>query len=481
MSCEELNQKGQRLARAERSTHRHSSLPENNAEFLEAVFHAAEASETGCIAATHLLRGRPTFPAYAWPASKVQGFHTHFGVGLHLPQDPTIADRTKFRRTKSTWRGMAVLVLDDVGQKKGDRTIKVPEMEPSFVVETKPGSQQWGYIFDEPVRDYQRAKLLLHSAIVAGVNDPGGQNPLRLVRLPDSLPHGKTHCAELVAWTGEHFSEAEVIKGLGLDLQAASKLVRAKASAPRTVGDPAPINSGHDPVLVWLDAQGMILGDLGDHGWIDIVCPWHDEHTDGETQGTGYRPPTNTDPYRSFNCFHRCSSPHYGRTTDAFLDWVRQAGGPDVGSLDEAVRAKRRAVYRKMRSDMSLGAADPVLLDHVRRAKIAAAGSDDWKRRINSISWLLCQDGWGDAEIIRTLISIGVMGPDIGASVIWVVSQIDSARKMQAANSRRDAERARRRIPNQAQRVESAIGTLSRLTLNEQKAIAKWLNGQIDG
>ncbi len=271
MSREAHNQKSQRLAVAERPMLRHATLPETNVQFLEEVFHAAEEGETGCIAATHLLQGRPTFPAYAWPASNVQEFHTHFGVGLHLPQDPTIGDRSKFRRIKSTWCGMAVLVLDDVGQKKGDRTIKTPKTEPSFVVETKPGSQQWGYIFDEPVRDYQRAKLLLDATILAGVSDPGGQNPLRLARLPGSLPYGKTYRAELVVWTGRHFSEAEVITGLGLDLQAARKLVKSNAPAPLTAGDPAPANIGDDPVLVWLDAQGMILGDRGDHGWIALA------------------------------------------------------------------------------------------------------------------------------------------------------------------------------------------------------------------
>ena len=78
---------------------------------------------------------------------------------------------------------MAAVVLDDIGEKA-----KPPGTRPSFIIQTKPGSEQWGYILSEPIRDYTHATTLLKATVVAGINDAGGQNPARLVRLPGSLP-----------------------------------------------------------------------------------------------------------------------------------------------------------------------------------------------------------------------------------------------------------------------------------------------------
>ncbi len=197
--------------------------PGGHKDFLSEIFHAAEPGETGCIATVHVANGRETFPAYAWPEYSAQDFHTHYGVGLHLPRDPGEPRKNRFRRTKKTWTGMALMVLDDVGEDKGGGAILIPDLAPSFVVETKPGSQQWGYVFDQPVRDYGEARVLLNASKWANVNDPHGQNPARLVRLPGSQPPGKKHAAELVEWTGTRFSVEEVVEGLDLDLEAAQE------------------------------------------------------------------------------------------------------------------------------------------------------------------------------------------------------------------------------------------------------------------
>ena len=448
--------------------------PQSHADFLTAVFHAAEDNETGCIATLLMSEGKATYPAYPWPTYKTQDFHTHYGVGLHVPRDPKIKDRCKFRRTKDTWTGTAVIVLDDVGEEKeGGPTIKVPDLEPSFIVQTKPGSQQWGYILDTPIRDYARARLIQTAAAQAGINDPGGQNPARLVRLPGSKPPGKKHVAKLVAWSGKHFIEDEIIDGLNLDLAAAKTIVRATSKAGLTDGDVEPVNIGDDPVLAWLDEKGMILGDSSHDGWIEIICPWHKDHTDEAIYGTGYKPPTDTDPYRSFHCFHRCSSPEYGRNTEVFLDWVRKSGGPDCATLDESHRKAKIDRHRELRRNARLGTADPVLMEHVREARTAKG--DDLKRRVNSIIWLLTADGWGDAEIIRVLINLRVMGADLLAGVKRTLDIIDSCRRKQAANARRDAERHKRKPLAKEERIERFMKSYIALTNSEREAAIKWL------
>ncbi|RYH07783.1 hypothetical protein [Tropicimonas sp. IMCC6043] len=455
--------------------------PQSHAEFLGEIFHAVGDGETGCIATVHVSQGKATYPAYPWPSYSAQDFHTHYGVGIHLPVDKAVKPRPKFRRTKETWTGMAVIVLDDIGEEKEGTVIGRPGLEPSFVVETKPGSQQWGYILTEPVRDYEQARLIQTAAVAAGINDPGGQNPARLVRLPGSKPPGKKHAARLVHWTGKRFDVGEVIEGLGLDLKAAKEMKRRTSAPDLMPGDSSPVNISDDPVLAWLDEQGLILGDRGTDGWIEIVCPWHGNHTDAAIDGTGYRPPTSTDPYRSFHCFHRCSDLSHeqgGKNTETFLDWIRESGGPDVGTLDEAAREARKAKFREMRKGTPAGDTDPVLLIHVRNAR-AAATEAERKPSLNSIIWLLCDAEWGDSEIVRLIThTLRLGGTDIMETAGWVMDQILSARKKQAENARRDAEAAARRKPRpltKEQRVTRFMKAWYGLTPSEQVGAMQWV------
>ncbi len=453
-------------------------------DFLSAIFHAVPQGATGCIAATHVSKDSTVYPAYPYPAFKLQDFHTHFGVGCHLPEDPAITDRSKFRRTKETWQGMPVLMLDDVGEAKKDMVIGTPDLEPSFIVETKPGSQQWGYILDVPIVDYAEARLLLVAAVAAGINDAGGQNPARLVRLPGSLPHGKKHRAKLANWTGKHFTKDELITGLKLDLSTALDLVVSATGRNISPGDTPPVALGNDPVVTWLDAQGLVLGDGEVDGFIDIVCPWHQNHTDGAINGTGYRPPMDSDPYRSFHCFHRCSDLSHvqgGKNTKTFLEWIKSQGGPDVGTLDETARDARRAHFRNLRKNVPAGSTDPVLMEHVRELKVATLDEEKF-RRMNSIIWLLCEDQWGDAELVNLITrTLGMGGPDILKTARWIIKQIDDVRHAQAANQRRDRERNAKRSLTQAERIGMAAASLTRLSRVEQQAMQKWLGEQLDG
>ncbi len=459
------------------------SRPSNHAGFLSAIFHAAQEGETGCIATVHTKAdGTISFPAYAWPKYTAQDFHTHYGVGLHQPRDPKEFKKTglsKFKRTKDTWKGMAALVLDDIGEQKQGIKIGVPDLEPSFIVETKPGSQQWGYILDAPLRDYRKAQLILAATRLVKFNDAFGQNPARLVRLPGSCPPGKKHNAMLVKWTGKHFTPDELIIGLKLDLKAAKEMTKNTGHTPLTQDDAAPFNMGDDPVLEWLDHQGLILGDRGEDGWIDMICPWHHEHTNGIVVGTGYRPPMSTDPYRSFHCFHRCSGVEYMRNTNVFLQWVRENGGPDVECLDDAALRERKEANKAARKGVPRGATDPVLMRHVKAAR-GATSKDVRAGHLNSVIWLLCDDGWGDAEIIRLLINAGLEGPDILKTTNWALGQIDTIRVKQDRAKARQDERAEKKPLTDDERWARFQRSFISLTNSEQEQARDWIKGELE-
>jgi hypothetical protein len=56
-------------------------------------------------------------------------------------------------------------------------------------------------------------------------------------------------------------------------------------------------------------------------GWIDIVCPWTDEHTDGADTGAAVRPPA---PENEYTGAFRCHHSHGGRIKrwHDLTDWI---------------------------------------------------------------------------------------------------------------------------------------------------------------
>ena len=73
------------------------------------------------------------------------------------------------------------MMLDDVGTKS-----KVPPLDPTWIMETSPGSFQWGFAFSEqPTKGEFTAAI---TAIAeAGYTDPGATNAVRNCRLPGSV------------------------------------------------------------------------------------------------------------------------------------------------------------------------------------------------------------------------------------------------------------------------------------------------------
>ncbi len=205
----------------------------NTKQFLDAVFHTIN-SETELVAAasTYVPPGevKPVFPG--WPASVIRGNHTHYSSALYSKKAlfKNEYGQERVARYDEHWTGLAVVVLDDVGEYKPEQdggngkiipsyTVKTPSLEPSFKVETKPGSQQWGYILEQPVRDELEARNILESIKAAGYSDMGASTQLgRIFRQPNSKPEGKEHRAFLAEWRPERrFEAATLLSRLGID------------------------------------------------------------------------------------------------------------------------------------------------------------------------------------------------------------------------------------------------------------------------
>ena len=75
-----------------------------------------------------------------------------------------------------------VLVLDDVGTKS-----KQPPLPPTWIMESSPGSFQWGYAFSEEQPTKAEFSAAINAIADAGYTDPGAINPVRNFRLPGSI------------------------------------------------------------------------------------------------------------------------------------------------------------------------------------------------------------------------------------------------------------------------------------------------------
>ena len=138
-----------------------------------------------------------TWPAYL-PTHKRKAGESWYGNTASF-----IKDRFKDGRPSASAANceyILVMMLDDIGTKS-----KTPPLEPTWIMETSPGSYQWGYAFSEqPTKaDFAAA---IRAIADAGYTDPGACNPVRNFRLPGSVnlkPGRESFQAQLVEFYPE--------------------------------------------------------------------------------------------------------------------------------------------------------------------------------------------------------------------------------------------------------------------------------------
>ena len=246
-----------------------------------------------------------TWPAYL-PTHKRRDGESWYGNTASF-----IKDRFKDGRPSASAANcdyVLVMMLDDIGTKS-----KTPPLAPTWIMETSPGSFQWGYAFSEqPTKaDFAAA---IRAIADAGYTDPGACNPVRNFRLPGSInlkPGRDQFASRLVEFHPEReYSLDDICTALDV-------------TPVEGVGlGPTPIrlqDNGNDDVMRWLSEQGLFLRHTNPEGWAGVICPNHAEHTDGNPEGR-YHPAN-----RAYCCLHSHCIDFDSQT---FLDWVAQEGGP---------------------------------------------------------------------------------------------------------------------------------------------------------
>lgn len=252
-------------------------------------------------------------PKYVW-MPQMPDAPRKDGLAWYANTGSFIMDRMqgKLSATKYNCEYVLCMMLDDIGTKS-----KVPPLEPTWIIETSNGSYQYGYAFSEqPTKDEYVAAI---TAIAAGgFTDPGATNAVRNFRVPGSVnlkPERGGFTSRLIAFNPERNFTLESILD-ALEITPAQISTNNQGFHPVHLTD-----TGGDPILAWLDEKGLVLSKPNGEGWVDVVCPNCQQHSDG-TINARYRPVDH-----GFFCFHgHCAE----LTTKVFLDWVRQSGGPDA-------------------------------------------------------------------------------------------------------------------------------------------------------
>lgn len=215
-----------------------------------------------------------------------------------------------------------VMVLDDVGDP--EKAPNIPPLQPTWKMETSAGSFQWGYVFsDQPTKqDFSSA---IRAIADAGYTDPGACNPVRNFRIPGSVnlkPNKNGFVSQLIEFNPDVEYTLEAI---------CTALNVVPAPADSAVYSPIRLtDNGQDDIVTWLSDQNMVLSKPNNQGWMGVICPNNEQHTDGNPEGR-YSPTT-----RAYACLH---SHCVDFTSKVFLDWVAEQGGPkhEQGFRDELI------------------------------------------------------------------------------------------------------------------------------------------------
>lgn len=255
-----------------------------------------------------------------------------------------------------------VMMLDDIGTKSA-----VPPLAPTWVMETSPGSFQWGYAFSEqPTKGEFSAAIKAIAA--AGYTDPGATNAVRNFRLPGSVnlkPDRGGFKAQLVEFHPEReFTLEEICAALGV----VPREVESERQTIRVTDD------GADDVLKWLSDNSLVVSKPNPEGWAGVICPNHAEHTDGNPEGR-YMPAN-----RAYCCLH---SHCIDLDSSVFLKWVAEQGGPDhvSGLREELLATVMDSALSKLQPTAEFPDVASKLIAEVERKELSRTEKADWFTR----------------------------------------------------------------------------------------------------
>lgn len=210
-------------------------------------------------------------------------------------------DQQQARRRKALYRQTHCLVLDDVREKLSEEAAqRLPQ--PTWILETSPGSFQWGYILREPCTEAAKIDNLNDGLIASDLapdgKDPGQRGITRYVRLPEGinnkaskLVNGQPFQCRMLLWQPfNRVTLEQLATPFAVDLDAVRREQRVDGAAE--ISDHPLINI----------PETIHVKEIRSDGRFDITCPWVHEHTGQDDSGSAVF--TNADGTMGFKCHH---------------------------------------------------------------------------------------------------------------------------------------------------------------------------------
>ena len=313
----------------------------DNVKFLQSAFHSLPNDAVPVVAAFREIPGDGDgWKVFHPDDSRVKRqiglagseFNTYYCIASVAPNDP-------LTRRRDALRAVHVIVLDDVGTGAGAK--KTPAsipLEPSAIIETSADNFQYCYFLSEPATDLRKAQHLIRE-MSEEHGDAGGSMAGKLVRLPvghnskpSRLVAGQPFQVRLTAWEPtKRYPLTDIADAFKINITSIPEalVVTGPSGARDLMGTPKHETS--DIIFDWLADNGYCDTDVDYSGFVNVKCPWSDEHSDTNV-GARYSPYGAGGEYRyqrQFVCFHEhCKD----RTPSEFAHWVKQAGGPDLNA-----------------------------------------------------------------------------------------------------------------------------------------------------
>lgn len=330
----------------------------NNTEFLSAIF----GKETPFVHVTDFIEDPNQIPIdrhlLAWKGNYFSKYNfkdisnQYFTISIFSPDNEGNA-----RRRKSLFTRTHIIVLDDVREKLSlDKVGLLPL--PSYIMETSPGSEQWGYILTTPCDNRNHVENLLDGLITNGLapngKDPGMKGATRYVRLPDGyntkqskMIDGISFKCRLLEWNPLFtVTMSELAAPFDVDLFAARRDTRTDGAA----------NVPGHPLL----DTNVIIKAIRSDGRFDITCPWVKEHTGSVDNGAAFF--TNQDGTIGFKCHHGACEQRTAKDLLVYLE--EESPGFDARYKDWHIRH----TFSELIKPDFLNPQTPSFIDQIRKS-----------------------------------------------------------------------------------------------------------------
>jgi hypothetical protein len=245
-------------------------------------------------------RAWPVLPRRANPALApgADEDNTYLGISsFHRGEDG------RYRRRKGAFAAMHALMLDDLGTGAGAMLeMSRLALPATALIETSENNYQAFLALEEPNTDRETAEALISATIYQGLAaaaDPGMAGVARVGRLPVGVNgkpkhrrQGRDWRVRLAEWRPDvRYSLEEIVEAYGLDLAAARQRPKCRRIGSPLSDEQIREHAKTDPYLTVLADLRLVLSAPVAHEdtyKVDVLCPWHHQHSDRSETGAAY-------------------------------------------------------------------------------------------------------------------------------------------------------------------------------------------------